>query len=124
PPRSLPEWGVLMPGPGLSPGPVMGVVQVPVQSASGPTRLGEAAASVQFPRSIGAAFGTAIVAAVLFAVLSIKNPESARAFATMVEHGRALAPSLPAAERAAIQGDIADAFRAAFLTIAAFTTAG
>jgi predicted MFS family arabinose efflux permease len=39
-------------------GTVMGVVQVTVQSASGPRRLGEAAASVQFSRSIGAAFGT------------------------------------------------------------------
>ena len=109
---------------GLCFGTVMGVVQVTVQAASGPLRLGEAAASVQFSRSIGAAFGTAIVAAVLFAVLSIKNPESARAFATMVEHGRALAPSLPADQRAAIQTDIADAFRAAFLTIAGFTTVG
>ena len=80
--------------------------------------------SVQFSRSIGAAFGTAIVAAVLFAVLSLKNPEAARAFANMVEHGRALAPSLPAEQRAAIQADIANAFRAAFLTIAAFTGVG
>ncbi len=40
-------------------GTVMGVVQVSVQSAAGPLRLGEAAASVQFSRSIGAAFGTA-----------------------------------------------------------------
>src|SRR5689334_17138854 len=121
---SLTEMGVLMLWNGLFTGTVMGVVQVTVQSASGPARLGEAAASVQFSRSIGAAFGTAIVAAVLFAVLSIRNPQSAGAFATMVEHGRAFAPSLPAAQRAAIQADIADAFRAAFLTIAAFTTAG
>jgi EmrB/QacA subfamily drug resistance transporter len=121
---SLTEMGVLMLWNGLFTGTVMGVVQVTVQAASGPARLGEAAASVQFSRSIGAAFGTAIVAAVLFAVLSIKNPESAGAFATMVEHGRALAPSLPAAQRAAIQTDIADAFRAAFFTIAAFTMVG
>jgi EmrB/QacA subfamily drug resistance transporter len=51
---------------GLFMGTVMGVVQVTVQSASGALRLGEAAASVQFSRSIGAAFGTALVAAVLF----------------------------------------------------------
>jgi EmrB/QacA subfamily drug resistance transporter len=121
---SLTQMGVLMLWNGLFTGTVMGVVQVTVQSASGPLRLGEAAASVQFSRSIGAAFGTAIVAAVLFAVLEIRNPEAARAFGTMVEHGRALAPSLPAEQRAAIQADIADAFRAAFLTIAAFTTAG
>ncbi len=121
---SLTEMAVLMLWNGFFTGTVMGVVQVTVQAASGPLRLGEAAAAVQFSRSIGAAFGTAIVAAVLFAVLSLRNPEAARAFATMVEHGRALSTSLPAAQRAAIQGDIADAFRAAFLTIAAFTTVG
>jgi len=53
---------------------VMGVVQVTVQYAAGPKQLGEAAASVQFSRSVGAAFGTALVTAVLFAVLSMKNP--------------------------------------------------
>jgi EmrB/QacA subfamily drug resistance transporter len=121
---SLTGMGVLMLWHGLFTGTVMGVVQVTVQSASGPTRLGEAAASVQFSRSIGAAFGTAIVAAVLFAVLALKSPEAASAFATMVEHGRALAPSLPAEQRAAIQADIANAFRAAFLTIAGFTAVG
>jgi predicted MFS family arabinose efflux permease len=72
---------------GLFMGTVMGVVQVTVQSASGPRRLGEAAASVQFSRATG------------------------------------VAPDLSAAPRA-IQADIADAFRAAFLSIAVFTTAG
>jgi EmrB/QacA subfamily drug resistance transporter len=120
---SLTALGALMLWNGLFTGTVMGVVQVTVQSASGPLQLGEAAASVQFSRSIGAAFGTAIVAAILFAVLSLKNPEAARAFATMVEHGRALAASL-APERAAIQADIAGAFRAAFFTMAGFTTMG
>jgi hypothetical protein len=102
----------------------MGVVQVTVQSASGPLRLGEAAASVQFSRSIGAAFGTAVVATVLFAVLTLRNPEAARSFASMMEHGRALGPTLSAAQQAVIQADIAAAFRAAFLAMAAFTTAG
>jgi EmrB/QacA subfamily drug resistance transporter len=121
---SLTGMAVLMLWNGFFTGTVMGVVQVTVQAASGPLRLGEAAASVQFSRSIGAAFGTAIVAAVLFAVLSVRNPEAANAFATMVEHGRALAPSLPAAQRDAIQADIALAFRTAFFAIAAFTTVG
>jgi hypothetical protein len=109
---------------GLFLGTVMGVVQVTVQSASGPLRLGEAAASVQFSRSIGAAFGTAVVATVLFAVLSSRNPEAARSFASMMEHGRQLGPTLSAPAQAAIQADIAAAFRAAFLAMAAFTTAG
>src|SRR5581483_11840227 len=63
---------------GLFMGTVMGVVQVLVQNAAGPMRLGEAAASVQFSRSIGAAFGTALVATLLFAVLTLRNPEAAR----------------------------------------------
>jgi EmrB/QacA subfamily drug resistance transporter len=109
-------------------GTVMGVVQVTVQSAAGTLRLGEAAASVQFSRSIGAAFGTALVATVLFGVLSLRNPEAARVFAGMVEHGHGIGagigPALSADQRAAIGADIAEAFRVAFLTIAAFTTAG
>jgi len=115
---------VLMLWDGLFFGTVMGVVQVTVQQAAGPRRLGEAAASVQFSRSIGAGFGTAIVATVLFAVLSLRNPEAARAFATMVQHAAGPGPALTPEQRAAIQGDIAEAFRAAFLTIAAFTAAG
>jgi EmrB/QacA subfamily drug resistance transporter len=109
---------------GLFMGTVMGVVQVTVQSASGPLRLGEAAASVQFSRSIGAAFGTALVTSVLFAVLSIKNPEAARLFATMTEHGAYVASNLSAAQQADIQAVIAEAFRFAFLSIAAFTAVG
>jgi EmrB/QacA subfamily drug resistance transporter len=109
---------------GLFMGTVMGVVQVTVQNASGPLRLGEAAASVQFSRSIGAAFGTALVAAMLFAVLALKNPEAARVFAVMVERAGNTDVGLSAAHRLAIQADITEAFRAAFLLIAAFTTAG
>jgi predicted MFS family arabinose efflux permease len=109
---------------GLFMGTVMGVVQVTVQSASGPLRFGEAAASVQFSRSIGAAFGTALVAAVLFAVLSMKSPEAARLFAAMTERGAEVASNLPAMHEAAIRAVIAEAFRAAFLSIAAFTAVG
>ena len=109
---------------GLCMGTVMGVVQVSVQSAAGPLRLGEAAASVQFSRSIGAAFGTALVGTMLFAVLSIRNPEAARVFAAMVEHARHVGPPLTSVQVAAIQADIAVAFRAAFLLMAAFTIGG
>ncbi len=108
---------------GLCMGTVMGVVQVSVQSAAGQLRLGEAAASVQFSRSIGAAFGTALVATVLFAFLAIKNPEAARVFATMVKHAR-VGPALPPAQLTIVQADIGQAFRAAFLTMAVFSTGG
>jgi len=109
---------------GLFMGTVMGVVQVTVQYAAGPKQLGEAAASVQFSRSVGAAFGTALVTAVLFAVLSMKNPEAARLFAAMTEHGAHVPSNLPAAQLADVQAVIADAFRIAFLSIAAFTAVG
>ena len=107
---------------GLFMGTVMGVVQVTVQSAAGPRQLGEAAASVQFSRSIGAGFGTAIVTTVLFAVLSWRNPEAARLFAGLMEHAGQTSPSVDSL--AAAQGDIAAAFRIAFLSVAAFTAAG
>lgn len=107
---------------GLCMGTVMGVVQVMVQSAAGSMRLGEAAASVQFSRSIGAAFGTALVGTVLFAYLALANPEAAQVFATLVEHGARAA--LTPAQTAAVESDIAAAFRAAFLLIAAFTAGG
>jgi EmrB/QacA subfamily drug resistance transporter len=109
---------------GLCMGTVMGVVQVTVQSASGPRQLGEAAASVQFSRSIGAAFGTAAVAAVLFAVLSATDKETAALFAAMMEQGAGVLSALPAARQAIVQTEIAEAFRAAFLVVAAFTGAG
>ena len=109
---------------GLFMGTVMGVVQVTVQSASGPQHLGEAAASVQFSRSMGAAFGTALVAFVLFAFLSIKNPEAARVFAEMVERAGDAHSALAGPHAAAMQADITTAFQAAFLLIAAFTGCG
>jgi EmrB/QacA subfamily drug resistance transporter len=109
---------------GLFMGTVMGVVQVTVQSASGPHRLGEAAASVQFSRSMGAAFGTALVAFLLFAVLSLKNPEAAKLFARMVEEAGNVGPGFAGPQVAALQADIAAAFRAAFLLMAGFTALG
>jgi len=109
---------------GLFMGTVMGVVQVSVQSAAGQMRLGEAAASVQFSRSIGAAFGTALVATLLFAVLAIKSPTAAAVFASMIEHAKVAGTALSAGQLADIQIDIAEAFRAAFLLMAAFTAGG
>jgi len=121
---SMTAFAVMLLWIGLLMGTVMAVVQVTVQSAAGSQRLGEAAASVQFSRSIGAAFGTALVATVLFAYLALKNPDAARAFAVMVEGGMAAVSKLPAIDFATVQADIAEAFRAAFLLIAGFTAGG
>jgi hypothetical protein len=100
----------------------MGVVQVTVQSAAGPSRLGEAAASVQFSRSIGAGLGTALVATVLFGWLAVRDPEATRLFGALIHHGRDAAASITVP--AAIQAEIKTAFRVVFAAIACFTMAG
>jgi MFS family permease len=103
-------------------GTAMPVVQMTVQTVAGPRFLGAAAASVQFSRSVGASFGTALVGAVLFAVLAARDPHSAAMFSALLEQGPRALDALPDAERGMIAAEIADAFRAAFLTIGCFTT--
>ena len=68
-------------------GTVMGVVQLTVQAVAGPRRLGTGAAMVQFSRSVGAAFGTALVAAILFAILAAGDRDTAGLFGTIIEQG-------------------------------------
>jgi EmrB/QacA subfamily drug resistance transporter len=105
-------------------GGAMPVVQMTVQTVAGPKFLGAAAASVQFSRSVGAAFGTALVGAVLFALLAVQDPQTASLFAGLVEQGPRVLAALPEARRLLVQSEIADAFRGAFLTISCFTACG
>ncbi len=102
-------------------GTVMGVVQLTVQSVSGPRRLGTGAAMVQFSRSVGAAFGTALVAAILFAVLAGSDRETSGMIGAIMEVGPEALARLAPARQAIVQAEIADAFRSAFITIAIFT---
>ena len=74
------QLGMLLFCTGLSMGTVMGVVQVTVQAVSGPLLLGTGAAMVQFSRSVGAAFGTASVAAILFSILTATDRSTANLF--------------------------------------------
>ncbi len=104
----------------VSLGTAMPVVQLTVQLVAGRANLGAAAASVQFSRSVGAAFGTAVVGAVLFAVLSATDRGTATLFAEMVERGPVAMAGLDAAHRAVVSAEIRDAFRSAFLAIAGF----
>jgi hypothetical protein len=104
-------------------GTVMGVVQLTVQVVAGPRRLGTGAAMVQFSRSVGAAFGTALVAAILFAILAVGDPQTASLFGTIIEQGPDAIATLAPARQAVVQAEIADAFRAAFIAIAGFTAA-
>jgi EmrB/QacA subfamily drug resistance transporter len=105
-------------------GTAMPVVQVTVQTLAGPKLLGAAAASVQFSRSIGAATGTAVVGAVLFAVLAAKDADTAELFGRIVELGPQALAGLAPERIAVVHAQIADAFRAAFFTIAVFASAG
>jgi EmrB/QacA subfamily drug resistance transporter len=105
-------------------GSVMAVVQITVQTEAGPRMLGTGAAMVQFSRSVGAAFGTATVAAILFSILAVTDRDTASLFGAIIDQGPEAIAALPAARQAVIHSEIADAFRAAFLAIALFTTAG
>ena len=105
-------------------GTVMGVVQVTVQAVAGQRMLGTGAAMVQFSRSVGAAFGTAVVATVLFSALAATDRETASLFATMIDQGPEAIASLAPARRAVVEAEIGQAFRAAFITVAAFTGIG
>jgi len=118
------QLGLLLFCTGLSMGTVMGVVQVTVQTAAGIASLGSAAASVQLSRALGAAFGTALVGTVLFAVLTWRDPEAANLFGAMVREGQAVVAGLPAARQAEVHAIITGAFRAAFFAIAGFTATG
>jgi EmrB/QacA subfamily drug resistance transporter len=105
-------------------GSVMAVVQITVQTAAGPRMLGTGAAMVQFSRSVGAAVGTAAVAAVLFSYLALVDRQAASLFGTIIDHGPEAIATLAPARQAIIESEITDAFRAAFVTIAAFTCTG
>ena len=118
------ELGFLLFVNGLFMGTVMGVVQVTVQNAAGSAALGSAAASVQLSRSIGAAAGTALVGTVLFASLALGDPGAADLFGALLQQGPGALAKLPPSSAPILQAEIAAAFQAAFLAIAAFAAAG
>jgi hypothetical protein len=71
---------------------------------------------------VGAGAGTALVGTVLFASISLADPETGRVFAQLVEDRQGSVTAI--AEHARVHADIARAFRAAFLTIAGFAAVG
>jgi predicted MFS family arabinose efflux permease len=114
-------FGVVALGIGLS----YPVSQINAQVAAGPARLGAAGAAVQFSRTFGAAFATALLGALLFGSLAAGNARVAELFAEVVRDGAAaLLPRLAEGERAALRDGLAAAFRAAFLGAAALTAFG
>jgi MFS family permease len=89
-------------------------VQTTVQAAAGTARLGVATASVQFMRNLGSATGTALLGALLFGALALMEGGLAERFAAVIRGGREALALLPAAERDAIAGGLAEGFRAFF----------
>lgn len=108
----------------MSLGTTMPVVQMTVQIVAGAANLGAASASVQFSRSIGAALGTALVGAVLFAVLATRDSGAAALFTDIVQRGPSVLAALAAERRATVGAEIAGAFSAAFAAIACFAGTG
>ncbi len=121
---SGPGIGAFLFGLGLCMGTVMGVVQITVQNAAGPHRLGAAAASVQLSRSLGAAAGTALIGAVLFAALALGDPQTASLFGRIIARSAPVEGALSPLQHGTAGTEIALAFRASFSMIAAFAAIG
>jgi EmrB/QacA subfamily drug resistance transporter len=123
---SLSDWqlAVLLAVNALFMGSVMGVVQVTVQTAAGPSMIGAAAGSVQFSRSIGAALGTSIVATIFFAALTQADPDAARLLRTMLQVASNTVSGFPSSYLLTIQTALAHTFRLIFLVIAGFAAMG
>ncbi len=105
-------------------GTVMAVVQVTVQTAAGRKALGAAAGSIQFSRTVGAAFGTALLGSILFAAITLSDPEAPAIFARLIESGASALADLSPARKAAVSETIAFAFKLAFLLTPLFTGIG
>jgi MFS family permease len=98
--------------------------QITVQVAAGAGRLGAAAGSVQFARTLGAAIATTLLGALLFGRLAAGDAGLAALFARLVREGPGLLPALAAAERAALRQGLTEAFRAAYGGAALLAAAG
>ncbi len=102
----------------------MVVVQTITQIVAGPRQLGAIAASVQLARALGASFGTALVSAVLFGAIALHDGALAGLFAELLQNGQALLAGLGEARAAEVRTALADAFRAAYVTMALISALG
>ena len=105
-------------------GTVMGVVQVTIQAVAGPAdaghRRGHGAILALGRRRLRNRRGRRRA---VFCPRS-DDSETAKLFGAMIDHGPDAIAALAPARQAIIQTEIGEAFRAAFLTIAAFTGIG
>jgi MFS family permease len=100
------------------------VVQVTAQVAAGRERLGAASAGVAFSRNIGAAIGTAVVAAAVFGAVALAGPATGPAFQRLIAEGAGFAAALGPEAAAALRAELAEAFRMLFATAAVLTAMG
>lgn len=105
-------------------GTVMAVVQVTVQVSARAGMLGGAAASVQLSRSLGSAFGTGVTAMTFFLTLWLSGGEAMDLVGSALESGNDALQHLSPAHRSEVRAELAEAFRAAFLTAAVFAPLG
>ena len=98
---------------------VMTVVQVTVHAEAG-KMLGTAAAAVQLSRSVGAATGTAVIGAVLFAAIASTGTEISADLQSILQGSVEALANLGPGVEATIRANFATAFSSVFLTIAGF----
>ncbi|MCC6198091.1 MAG: MFS transporter [Burkholderiales bacterium] len=109
---------------GVGLGMVMAPLQVLVQTAAGRHALGVATASLSLCRSVGGATGVALVGAVLFALIDRAADGAGALLHQTLEGGAASVARLTPEERAAMSGQVNDAYRVAFLLLAAIAATG
>ncbi len=101
-------------------GSVMAVVQVTILSEAG-QYLGTATASIQLSRSLGAAVGTAIASAVLFAAIAMTGTEVSSDLLALLQGSEEALGNLSAGAEDVIRSNVGIAFRSVFLTTALFS---
>lgn len=103
---------------GLCQGSAMLTAQVTVQKVAGSRQLGAAAASAQLARSLGSAFGAALAGAVLFGLLSARDPAAAGVFHEMVRRGPGVLNALAVDQQDLTRAAISRAFSGVFALVA------
>jgi EmrB/QacA subfamily drug resistance transporter len=121
-----PTWAILsltfVAGAGL--GMVMPPTQVAVQTAAGRGALGVATGSISLCRAVGGATGVAVVGAVLFALVDRAGGAATTLLRQAIEGGSAFIATLSDAQRASLAGYVNDAYRIAFVVLAAIAAVG
>jgi len=104
-------------------GTVMPASQIIVQDSAGNNALGSATAAVSVSRSLGAAFGVALVGALLYLLIGRHDAVAADLLQHVPQNGAAYSGLLPGAS-SAIAADLNRAFHVVFAVLATLTAIG